>query len=590
VAAFALHMFLAPFFFHHADLADWWFYGFIEYHVGVSPLIYGLVYGPGTFYVISYLYPLFLLASKNLFLPFLLKVPAILLVIVGGWYLWRSTGSTSRTALWLFSPLTILSVTVIGTVFDFIPTVLLFLSWIAVLKGQYRSSGILLAIAGGFKYYVLLAAPFFFIYVLKKERHRQSAVARNAVFSFFATFASVFILLHLPYLQVYAGHPFVYWFLTRTVPFYQSGFSGYRGADLNFLEYLKFDAGVKLPSFYLLFLPIYASLVLLAAYRMTPNRTSFARFLLLTFAGFCVTNPQLHLGYLLAAVPFILVFRKAVRDFIIYSSLVLISYVASHAGDLPWFMFPEFRSALGITLWSWSNPIPFYWVTYAGITLACVYLVFLHPDEINPSLNLTRSARPMESKSARKFGRSQFLAVICAVVIFVSVVSIIYATPNVQFVEMNRYLSDNMLHLRTLQFSNLQVIGQRNLTRIVPEYVYSGPLSNHVHLSLELNGTLTNYLVVRVDNRMLWEYNSSYPTDNMTASIPDNWLSSPNLVITITSPSWFLKSGLFRIDLDVSHMTPYFERLGATLYLPQALSLVALLTYFALRRKRKLGV
>lgn len=233
-----------------------------------------------------------------------------------------------------------------------------------------------------------------------------------------------------------------------------------------------------------------------------------------------------------------------------------------------------------------------------GVTLVCIYLLFLNPQEISQPLCASRSIRPIESNL--RSHRTRVLAIVCVVLIVASVISLIYATPDVQsqspcpfcFAEFgSNRMTGSMLHLRRSPFTNLVVSGQRNLTfDLIPQYFYSGPISKYVHLMLELNGSLTTYLAVRVNNRILWEYNSSYPMENMTTNIPVSWINGPDLVITITSPAWLLKWGVFRADLDVSHMPSYFEKFGAALYLPQALSLGVLLAYLVLQRRRKLRV
>ena len=327
IGSTAAKLILAPFFAHPLDMTFYATTYFAFQYVGIYPGVYLTPYGPATGLMFGLSSILGFLAGASalaspLYFNFVIKLPLICADTFVGYLIFRQTGSTLRMTLWALSPISIWTI-----VFNAHPAVYfgasLLFCIVLLSKGRFNASAVWLGIVVAFQYVGLLLVP---IIIMELRRFAP----KNSIKTCSACFVASALIVSLPLLFTrYAGDWLVKNLIRPTGPvafFAFTGLTYYRGADLNLIEYLKFDLGIIAPSFLYTGLTVLAGVLLL--YFVARRRLSTELWVTALLVAIFLVYPQLHIQHLLFALPLILISKLKARVAVAYNFIALPSILS----------------------------------------------------------------------------------------------------------------------------------------------------------------------------------------------------------------------------------------------------------------------
>jgi len=175
IIGLAIRVLLAPFTAHPSDIGYWEEFGKALLTEQTNPYT-SFVYPPPWILIVGAMYSLYLTFPSEIFLYLVLKLPIIVGDLLMGFVLYDVVKELSgnrklaKSALLLFllNPYVIWISSVWG-MFDVLPALCTLLSIRFYLKGNRKSSFLILGLGAAFKYYPILLLPVLLIYEWKKD-------------------------------------------------------------------------------------------------------------------------------------------------------------------------------------------------------------------------------------------------------------------------------------------------------------------------------------------------------------------------------------------------------------------------------------
>jgi hypothetical protein len=359
---------LAPFL-THADINFYARAFFAFQYLQINPVVWMSQYGPATGWMFSLTSILAALSGASpfaspLYFNFVIKLPLIFADTFVGYLIFRTTGSSLRTALWAFSPISFDAIVVHAHPAVYFACSLL-ICLVLLRRREFKGSALWLGVTAVFQWVGFLLVP---LVMMELRRFAPGRVVKAC--SVYLVGGALFVSLPL-LAERYGGG----WFVERLtavggpVAFAVTGVTSYRGADLNLLEFLKFDVGLNAPSF--IFMGSVVFVVVLLAYLLARSRLPTELWVTVLLVGIFLVYPQLHVQHLLFALPVILISKLKARVALLYN---LVAVPAILAWDSTAWLNVVIRNSLGLTV-SYAPNLAVVRVTYFVTSAVLIYVL-----------------------------------------------------------------------------------------------------------------------------------------------------------------------------------------------------------------------
>jgi len=560
---FIIRIIAAPFLGHSADIVDWWYYGHVLFHIGMSPLTYFVFYGTGLLYILCLFYPFYVVVAKRLFFNLIIKIPFFISDFAIAICIHKITKSNLLTAIWLFGFPTLFVSTIHGQI-DVIPTALLFLSFYYLQQRRDKIAAVVLAAACSFKFFSLFLAPLFLLFIARRARSEGQPIATPLGW-FSGIFAALFGMLSLPLLITdFAGVPLILGLL-RSPNLYYGYMHEWRGGSINLLEFLHLDLGLEFPPFIVMFTVPFILILALAWFRLEPTAASLNRFIVIILAALYLTYPQLHLQHLLWAFPFIIISARGVRESMLYSIAFLPRFLAGNPLN---YIIIDVRETLGITLLDWKS----YWALLIGYFLVTGVLALLLAIRLFRFIpRLSRSTLTMPSLSTPNWKRNGILLAL-GVLTLTGMVAVCCFFPNTPYEADNRFLTSWGLRMQDIRFGQATITGSATYTIVTDDFFLRGYAAPATTFRLQIYGSEAGNFTVQLNGLLLAVVTNS---DHYITEIPRNLIQEYN-ELRINATSWQLDQVIFNVYVNSSLLPPLYYWAPALIVVP-VLSVTTLL-------------
>lgn len=541
-----IRVLLAPFFGHPADVADYWYYGFALFDLGLDPIPFFNQYGPGPLLLVYLYYWPYTIISTRVFFAFSFKIPLILMEVTMVYFLFLFTRSKMKSLLLALSPVSLATTSIYGQIDAVIPF-LLMLSLLLLSRERFTASAFFLAIAAGFKYIALPLLPVFLLLVWRMTSKTGSHVQ-------FARFLAVLLLtdsvLYFPMLLDYAGQTLL--LLVAGSSFASSGYGTWRGASVNIWEYLRIDLGIAHPGFLLLFIPFLLFALILAVFTIRSKVQSIIPILVVVPLGFYLLYPTVHMQHLMWALPFVYILDRKWFRILLYNVSFLPRLLSRSTEG---YVLEDVRTVLGITDPGATNLALMYFGYFWFTIIVASLLILTLRDAIKPALSQNEPLPCSESR------RSKPPLAACFLLVILMVGAIAALIPSQPYETTNRWLYDDQrMSIRHLQLSPYGVNGSTEVNLLIDEDFLTGYIRDGTSCVLVLNSSASSHIMIYFNTDMVFDANAS----SVAIDIPVALLQVRNN-LTVVAAQWVVDRTDLYLLFDLSSLPPFYTVFPAAL-------------------------